>query len=364
MIVDYEIQGRNERFMKRYLTELAQIEDCYTINIYLSEEDQLFRWDVADNADTVITRMSSYLPNNLKEALVIKTDQTNTFLNRLIDSGPLGNEATQQILLYILSGYNKETLSNLRKLQDERRWYIILKCSLDFCPRPEWLPIFRLITYRRFRYEQTDINIKELLMNPEFDRFKYAKSLHRFDWGCLGNVSTIYFRMDSINGIYFPMIFKILDGENQRRKLSDASSERLKMIIYDSQYTDRDEMKFWAWYVGRHQTRDLTLATYEEALKHFQSNGNQKGVHNLYLHVAENIHQRDAACWFSEWEFMKRHLMYHSKFIPNKFRGKKKQRGVEDIHSDFKDCEDKGIAKQFQYPEELFEMISKDICNI
>ena len=157
----------------RSLNKLMANEDCFILNLYLISEDCFVR---VKNSDELIYNIyrndEQYDPQRLAKLL--------KRVYREVPAAP--NVQFKQTLVFFTPYFKDEVssvLENLRKLQDERNWAIIV-CQYWSKFKPiKWLPLHRNFQNNVHKMshsliQQLSTNLMDVMKNPDYDRYEAA----------------------------------------------------------------------------------------------------------------------------------------------------------------------------------------------
>ena len=120
------------------LNKLMIDEHCLMVNLYLNSEDRVVRvWKTDELVYNIQKNNELYNPKKVAK-----------FLKRFYKDISVGNGVIKQNLVFLTTyfeDYESTILKNLQKLQDERKWTIVmLRYESHFTP-VNWLPLHRNI---------------------------------------------------------------------------------------------------------------------------------------------------------------------------------------------------------------------------
>ena len=218
--------------IKKYDTILASLnqfimnEYCFIVNVYLNSEDRVVRVRKSDDLSNIIERNR----RSFETSRIVK------LLNRLYEEEIISDAAIKQT--FVIIGYQKhmrKILASLRKLQEKRKWAIIILSYYEINERVEWLPLHRYIQMyipngaiddELIDEDFIDLTIKELIdviRNPNFDRYNmaYRWAMEKddiFNPSCLKQIKKMHIMMNIWHAVYLPVTLAILRKENTRRE--------------------------------------------------------------------------------------------------------------------------------------------------
>ena len=114
-------------------------------------------------------------------------------------------------------------------------------CDPSECPKGSWIPYYRLVVNPDIprdskRDQATMLNVKDLLMNQNFNRYDFRllvpDPVNYFNENCLQNFSKIFIGMNQVDEIFFPEAANLLLKENQRRQ-KETPLQPLQIIFYE-----------------------------------------------------------------------------------------------------------------------------------
>ena len=249
----------------------------------------------------------------------------------------------------------EEILPSLQKLQDDRKWSIIIVSNTLELEKMEWLPPHHYFhhgsSYEGPLFDLTIKNLMDVIQNPNYDRYDMTyrwvmASENLLSRSCLRQVNKIHILIDFWWDVYLPMTMAVLRKENDHRKQERQTP--LEIVFY-YQYG-----YFWYYrddilkrqpggeYVGIKYRQDHPLLHKNESYK---MNDDKE---NVYINLLdEKLFKR----YCEDNELLLQSQNYRYRLFRSKSSRLKNA------------CYNDENIKIFASPEELFENISNDMCG-
>uniref|UniRef100_A0A7M5WSA2 Uncharacterized protein n=1 Tax=Clytia hemisphaerica TaxID=252671 RepID=A0A7M5WSA2_9CNID len=175
-------------------------------------------------------------------------EQIFDFIKRILveESSALANiDSIKQTFVYVRLSHKTEypllqsdSYKMLRKLQDDKNWAVIIFCVKDLCPSKMWMPLQHLIflddTPSKLIRHQNLADLANLIKNPDYNRYQFYQSLpmskHLFDETCLKDIKKVHIGIGIFNDAYIPPAMWVTNNVNKRRER--LNKEPLEIIFY------------------------------------------------------------------------------------------------------------------------------------
>ena len=149
------------------LNEIKANDACFIVNLYLNGEDRVVQVGKADDLLNILMR-------NRKK---FETHRVRKLADRLHRENIMGDADGIKLTFFLLeiAFGNRELSQSLRKLQEEKKWAIIIWSSYETREPTKWLPLHRYFLNDGALRDGTltDIylkDVKDVIQNPDFDR--------------------------------------------------------------------------------------------------------------------------------------------------------------------------------------------------
>ena len=244
-------------------------------------------------------------------------------------------------------------LERLRKLQNEKRWAVIILSYGTVGIPTVWPPLHQYIQTHELPggtvEDSTLKDFMDVIRNPNFNRYErtYRWALARNDFfnsSCLKQINKIHILIYLWNDVYLSMVLAILRKENTRRE--QEKQEPLKVVFYylkGNSFYNRFKLEPGVKYIetGDHW-RDHPLLE----KSHYTRN-----KEDVFIHFMDG--------WFywlygdlSSCKDLYRLLLQNQQYHYRAFRSES---------TDY--CYNEGSIKTFGSIEELFDLINHDLCS-
>lgn len=173
-------------------------------------------------------------------------------------------------------------LNAIGLLENETHWKVIFDCEPAACPMTSALPLNQIIPIGG-SLRDNNIRLKDLVRNPDFDKFEFIKyiKLNDLNLTCLTN--------KTVHIIYDEYFFgtKLLED----LILIKHNSKVNKFIIYRD--PDIDDQLFWNYYMERRGLNQMKI-TLTSLNKRFSQEGND--AENLWIIIYSDVRLAGYRC--------------------------------------------------------------------
>ena len=212
------------------LKDLIDNEECYIVNLYLPNKGGSVRF----RKDTNVNLIESTCDRRSTTSCLEPFYDINKFITNLSNEKIEGNESIGQTFVLMVD-HTSNVLQPLQKLQDERRWEVIVywESKVGRNLSSIKMPLHRVIG-GSFHNDLALKNLKDVVKEPNFSRYDFYRTIPLkedfFNGNCLRHIDRLHITVYFLNDLYLPMLLAIIGKENERRKKKNI--EPLKVVFY------------------------------------------------------------------------------------------------------------------------------------
>ena len=223
-----------------------------------------------DHGSRKIVQWKGDKESNLEASFGKKLDKR--IFEELLESFIDQDRSTKNILLidvldvlYYYETWTERMNDAIEKLEKNTKWSVILICILSVnCPTTTNIPVHRILPSGRLAHDQfTQIRVKDLVQNPDFNVFEFLKyvKIDNVNLTCLANKTVHILGGDIYN---YALVEKIALIKFNTEKYTKA----VKFIIYIGTKLDRlsvDKIKqFSTYYLKEKKLDHINIVVNEE----------------------------------------------------------------------------------------------------
>eukprot|EP00111_Clytia_hemisphaerica_P017784 TCONS_00052592-protein len=247
--IQYGLEG-----LVYHLRGMIEQEPCYTFYVYLSREQRFMKWTHKDEA------FQNRIENN--NLILLSPNETLQVIKKYGELITTLRSAKQTLVYFALSDLykrNQGVFDSLRNLQVDDNVEVVVICVVATCPTQgeEWIPFYRILPYENTQSSQTTMqlyrNLKDLLKNPNFNRYEYMRTVDLLpelviNPECVKDINFIHIAMDKITDPFLPMALKFIEQENIHRQKANLQP---LAIVFQCSFVEKESLEFWGYYFHR-----------------------------------------------------------------------------------------------------------------
>ena len=187
-----------------YLSEVTKNEACYSIHFFSEKADRFIPFNGRDKEVNILTSgFNGPMFNGVLSAELRKKNRT--LYDQLVEefeeehqpryakiskalsllrNAPKADNNVKQTFVFMVESKTEEkiprkVISQLQKLQREKKWDLIFYCHKNRCPSKKWIARHRIIEVNRTYAVEKIPDLIDLVKEPDFNRFKFKDALFR-----------------------------------------------------------------------------------------------------------------------------------------------------------------------------------------